>query len=293
MATNIVSDRVFRFGTNNLPGESFIYINGLGVLQDEKVLLASAKKNAEDISKIIGNRQVVLFFNPTAFTNKPQLEKLSTALAQLICQEVTRCLSESPKTPRIRIVAHSHGTVLLRQAMSDPAVKTHSQHLTIAGFGGARLLPKSVARKVKNYINEKDPIPKIAMTKQMSGKLGEIEHTFKSEYLRDESHLTSTFTLRLQIAQFEYLLTKQGLFTPKGLNSRLSKVIVRDGLLTLATICKDLIEQHKGPNDPDVEEIAGLPKKYHVKILTSSITDPMEQHLISSYFGVIGEFLNR
>lgn len=290
MTSKVVS-RIVCIGTYNFPGESFIYINGLGLLEEDKILFDSAKNNAAEISKKIDNRRVVLFFNPTSFINIPDLDKFKKALVQLICQEAERCLKEATN-PRIVILAHSHGTVLLRDAMSDPTItKLYSQHIELAGFGGARLLPKSAGRKVKNYINEKDPIPHIAMTEQFSDKLGEFEQKLKSVYLGDETHLVQTFTLRLKIAEFEYILVKKW-----GLGPLESKSIIRNGILLISVIYKHIIEQKNGPTELDVNEVEGMRKKYHVKLLDPSPqfpnSPPIQQHLMSHYLDAIGKFIN-
>ncbi|MCB1082582.1 MAG: hypothetical protein KDK63_05505, partial [Chlamydiia bacterium] len=176
---------------NAQPRESIIFVNGImNELTGLKVVNThqnipdlvetGALATAEKISTSIENQRVVLFYNPTfclsdrsAFAGEDKISQLYPLLAGLIRREHTRCstgLSEGHEI-RILVIAHSHGALLTFEALKlvDQSVR---RGLEVAVFGGAKLVPSTLARKVNNYIHETDLVSIFAQLKYEDNWLG-------------------------------------------------------------------------------------------------------------------------
>ncbi|MBF5059071.1 hypothetical protein [Candidatus Neptunochlamydia vexilliferae] len=194
---------VINNGNGNQPGESIIFVNGImnelqGLKIDKGHLKeAGAKTTANEISSKINNKRVVLFYNPTLCLSnrditagKNEVAKLYPLLAELIESEHERCSPDTSK--RVLVIAHSHGALLTCEALKL-VTQQKIQDIEVATFGGARLVPNSLGKKVQNFIHESDLISILAQVKFKTGYILTDFFTQKrEEFLGIESNLVQT-----------------------------------------------------------------------------------------------------
>ena len=191
----------------NHPGESIIFVNGImnklegytAPKNEQEVLFPNregAKVSAEKVSSSIDFQRVVLFYNPTFCVShrditvgEDRIAPLYSLLGELITSEHQRCsenLSEG-HVIRVLVIAHSHGALLTYKALEhvDSSVR---QNVEVATFGGAKLIPPTLGRRVYNYIHANDIIPTLA---QLGPEEGNFLRNFlvekKKEFLDVES----------------------------------------------------------------------------------------------------------
>lgn len=145
----------------NLPGTSLAFCNGIENPEDEAIA------SGERISQIFADREVKVFHNPTTLRDyvdrsvdqiELQLE-ICHQFSEFIRGEIERHQSQGVGDRDIRIIlfVYSHGAVVTKSALRalTPAQRNMVE---VYAFGGAVMLPKSLARKVHNYVFDADLI---------------------------------------------------------------------------------------------------------------------------------------
>jgi hypothetical protein len=234
MATSLLrsGDHITYINTNmaNRPGEAIIFVNGIYNSRGE------AEEGARKISSTINNSRVGLFYNPTANTKgtgnvavgAESNRSLSGALSALILQEISICeqnaqsqTSQRVESIRILILAHSHGAILTRLALENPSIGPSNGKLEVAAFGGATLIPFGLAKKVQNFMNEKDFIPLLAMkqapSSDASGLQGFLENSIPEfqrivvhDLLGSSAYKEQHFSERIDSALKTHKLIQEG-----------------------------------------------------------------------------------
>lgn len=234
MATNLVrsGNHITYVNPNmgNRPGEAIVFVNGICNSRNE------AEESAQIISSTINNSRVVLFYNPTMNTKgiydisvgEESNRALSGELVTLIQQEIAQCdravqnqTAQRVERVRVLILAHSHGAILTRLALENSSLRQSNDNLEVAAFGGATLIPVSLARKVRNFINEKDFIPLLAMKRAPSstaaGLQGFIENAVPEfqriivgDLLGSSAYVEPHFADRLDSAFKTHKLIQEG-----------------------------------------------------------------------------------
>jgi len=159
------------------PKKSYIFV--FGVEND----LEEAEAGARSIASRLGNKRVVLFYNPTKLTDPSALKThfLIQRLLDLIHSEFRRCdRNPNAEVPIIRIFSHSHGSVLTKRAME--LAEDLRNGVELVSLGGGVLIPNNLARKVRNIVNEFDlvpllgnnPMPEDFRTNVLNQRIGEF-----------------------------------------------------------------------------------------------------------------------
>lgn len=174
-------------------GKSIIFINGLCNSYED------AEENAKLISSFVNDKRVILFYNPTLsqneYSTKEKVASFSCGLANLIGGEFIRCKGDIQKIEEIKILifAHSHGAVLLRNAMNivTKGMKEIKNNVHLVSLGGATLLSDSLSENVENFIHEFDWIPLYANSKLEDNQLIIILNFLKQDIIEKIKNLMS------------------------------------------------------------------------------------------------------
>lgn len=146
------------------PRRSYIFVNGIN-----NDLEKDAESAASQIASRLGNKRVVLFYNPTSLKDysAERTRFLIQRLFELIHTEFRRCQDgpDQENLIKIQIFAHSHGSVLTKHAMLLVREQLLKDSVEIVSLGGGVLVPKSLASKVSNFVNEFDLVPLLANTR--------------------------------------------------------------------------------------------------------------------------------
>lgn len=146
------------------PGTTLMFCNG--IMND----LDNAKASASVISQAFGGRQVFVYHNPTTCsdyfeTTEEKIMRqmdLSTSLADKIHDFILSDRKTGIKDHEICIIlfAHSHGAIVTNRALAGISGldQTHQNKIKVYAFGGAIMIPKSLASKVYNFVFNEDVI---------------------------------------------------------------------------------------------------------------------------------------
>lgn len=266
----------------NHPGESIIFVNGImnklegytAPKNEQEVLFPNregAKVSAEKVSSSIGSQRVVLFYNPTfclshrdITVGEDRIAPLYSLLSELITSEHQRCsenLSEG-HVIRVLVIAHSHGALLTYEALRlvDRSVR---KNVEVATFGGAKLIPPTLGRRVHNYIHASDIIPTLA---QLGPEEGNFLRNFciekRKEFLDVESDKNQSAAIDSALKIHEKV---------KGGSAPVAAHIQK----VFEDIEKIIETIPMGPQEQQLEHIIGqgvslvVQKSYHIEILDS------------------------
>lgn len=161
--------RIYPVEGQVLAGETLIFCNGIENSSDEAFV------GGQTISKIYGNREVFVFHNPTSLRGYMQSYytgnlldlreqyALAKKLRELVLSKIQEHENDEEvldKTAiRIIIFVHSHGARLALSALSSSSIKPQDrERIHIYALGGARLIPKNVAKVARNFFLKGDSV---------------------------------------------------------------------------------------------------------------------------------------
>jgi hypothetical protein len=159
-AYNALDNQICKIGAHNTqplpPGMSIIYINGM------KNTWLDSGESAVDISRSI-NYKVKNIYNHSIEPLKAIKKLVEWIVADFNeCQSQLKAQALDTNKVCIILIAHSHGTAILENALQNENIQSIKSYLHIIGVGGAALIPTLGYKTVSNLINDCDLIPLVA-----------------------------------------------------------------------------------------------------------------------------------
>jgi hypothetical protein len=179
---------IYTVGGQKRPGETLIVCNGIETSSE------TACSNGQIISELYGNREVVVFHNPTSlggyalaytlfdFESIKEQKVLSDALRDLVRSKI-QVLERNPNildrtAIRIILFVHSHGARIAFKALHSLG-EEEREKIHVYSFGGAILIPKNFAKVACNYFLEGDSIALRANSTGLKQDLDRILEVYK------------------------------------------------------------------------------------------------------------------
>lgn len=145
-----------------------IFVNGI------ETPIEKAQDQAKAISGAFGGRAVTLVHNPTKYAEyfnshprmgdntPPECTALENEVVATLVEKIRTNIGDATKAAvadkhRVVLMAHSHGTHILFQALKQ-LTDDERQCVSAHAFGGITMIPKVMALTVENHINECDII---------------------------------------------------------------------------------------------------------------------------------------
>ncbi|MCB1116812.1 MAG: hypothetical protein KDK71_10120 [Chlamydiia bacterium] len=294
---------------------SYIFVNGVNNN------LSDAEAAALEVSAWLGNKRVVLFYNPTDLNTRSttalQINLLAKSLLILIQNEFNRCQSTGIEnsTIKIRLLAHSHGSILAKLALQElsvlPASFTFTKsNIEAFSFGGV-LIPDDIASKVNNFVNEFDFVP-VIVSKQIPSDSDvqrflnwaqfsqEVSRIFSETLAYERTSQQENASKALESAFFSYFqLQDFARNDPQPLQNMMAKIV--DAVLPFASsvVCGYSVSIKRKANSPtltsqdrlDMIEIIQSPYKGESLkrgfSLISKYPAILDSHSIAVYLGTV------
>lgn len=161
-------------GSLKIPGKTILFCNG--IMNDEK----AAEESAGLISEVFGGRQVFYYHNPTGlkdyFSFGPENIHEQVSLAAGLAREINSFINTDlekgklePQRVCVALFVHSHGAVIAKSALE--VLSKFKSYIRVYAFGGAALIPNSLAQKVQNYMFDEDIIAEMGNIKSEDEKI--------------------------------------------------------------------------------------------------------------------------
>ena len=146
-----------QMGRGTTPGMSIFFCNGINNGNEDACATATA------ISRKFNNKEVFAFFTKTNFFDNvlfrsEKFKERSHIFAAFLAIHMTKCTEEHDVNHRIILIAHSYGAVIANIALEQLKGSNVNRQIHVYTFGGAKMIPNSLAERVHNFMFDQDII---------------------------------------------------------------------------------------------------------------------------------------